>query len=309
MAGTLYQLGDFQFNLQEGSPRTVERELAWRWPQQDRIGRKPAMQFVGAEAERITLDGVLYPGQFGRQRTIDDLKAIADKGEPLPFTDGLGRVYPRMVILSVRESREVLMDNGAARRIAFTIALAEYGEDEAPGGAGLLDVPAGLGDYIGAISESVGGISPFIGEGSPFDLTSWTNNAGVADFIGAATGAGYDVSQLAAVTQAVGGSANVPRALGVFRLDPITTLQDAAWQAVGISSQGLLDAAIQGQAPAAASLALTSLQGAGEAVLADIAGEATAQLTSLVEQAGTMVPVLNVDPAVTQGLVPPLILE
>jgi uncharacterized protein len=309
MAGTLYQLGDFQFNLAEGSPNTVERELAWRWPQQDRIGRKPAVQFVGPDAERITLDGVLYPGQFGKQRTIDDLKAIADKGKPLPFTDGLGRVYPRMVILSIRESREVLMDNGAARRIAFTIALTEYGEDAAPGAAGIPNAPAGLSSYINAISGAVGALSPFQGAGSPFSLTSWTNNAGVADFIAGATGAGYDFSQLAGVAQAVGGAVNVPGALGSLGLNPLSSIQDAAWQAIGISGQGLLNAALQGQAPSAASLALGALQTAGQGVLSNIAGEATAQLTSLVQQAGTMVPFLNVDPAVTQRLVPDLILD
>lgn len=309
MAGILYQLGSFQFNLQEGSPNTVDRQLAWRWPQQDRLARKPARQFLGPDLDALTLDGILYPGHTGKQKTIDDLKAIADEGKPLPFTDGLGRVYPRMVILTIRESREVLMDNGAARRIKFTITIAEYGEDGGPGASGFLNVPPGLDSYIGSITKSIAGLTPFQGAGSPFDLTTLTSGSGLAGFFDGALGAGFSPGQLGGVAQLVGGGANVPGALGALGLNALDSIQSAALGAVGVSAQGLLNAALQGQAPAAASIALGALQGAGQQILGDIGGAATSQLTSLVQQAGTAIPLLNVDPAVTQRLVPSLILD
>jgi hypothetical protein len=78
---------------------------------------------------------------------------------------------------------------------------------------------------------------------------------------------------------------------------------------VGISGQGMINAALQGQAPSAASLGLSALQTAGSGILSDLGGAAAAQLGSLVQQAGTFVPFLNVDPAATQRLVPDLILE
>jgi uncharacterized protein len=310
MAGVLYQLGSFQFNLQEGSPREVERQLSWRWPQQDRIGRKPAVQYLGPDGDQITLDGVLYPGQFGKQGTIDDLRKIADEGKPVTFTDGLGRVYPRMVITSIRESRSALMDNGAARRIAFTVTISEYGEDLDGTLGGFLSVPAGLAGYVGQLAKAAASVAPFQAAGSAFDLVSSVTGPALAGFSSAAGAAGFSPGQLGALGQAAGGAANLPGAMAPLGITgALSGLQSAAWGAVGISAQGLIGAALGGQSPSASALAFDALRGAGQAVIDDLGGQAAGALGSLVKQASTISPLLNVDPAVTQRLLPDLVIE
>jgi phage protein U len=47
-----------------------------RWPEQERLGRVPALQHVGLSVAEITLDGVIYPGVFGGMRE--------DTGHSLP---------------------------------------------------------------------------------------------------------------------------------------------------------------------------------------------------------------------------------
>ena len=74
MARPLFQLGDFQFDLPNGVPQSLDRTAEFRWEQQDRLLRDPALQFMGPGAQEITLDGVLLPGLSGTQGTMETLR-------------------------------------------------------------------------------------------------------------------------------------------------------------------------------------------------------------------------------------------
>lgn len=125
----MMQLGDIQFQVNELPHQTLKRMTAWRWPQQDRIGRRPAHQWMGKAEETITMAGMLYPMITGGPSRLRELRAEADRGEPLTLVDSFGNVWGEWVVKSVEETWEELLDNGLPRKIAFQITLSHYGDD------------------------------------------------------------------------------------------------------------------------------------------------------------------------------------
>ena len=300
MPGTLYQFGEFQFNLQDGAPDDLSRDLQWRWPSQGRILRKPALQFMGPGSDRITLAGVLYPGSTGRQSTIDQLRQIGDLGEPQMLVDGLGRVYGRYALIGIQETRSVLMDNGAARKIEFDVTLLEYGEDtdEAFPGVNQAVNPT----FLNQVMEGMESIN-FNGDGSGFDLSSWTSLPGFQVDLSTLDAAGFSIPQATVIGQAVGDPAQVLPSLEPFGVGaPLSQSRREAWEAAGISPEALVQAMQDGYGAPATSVGLDALQVGGTDIITELGGTAFPGVSSMVNQAGTLSPILNVDPAITSGI-------
>lgn len=129
MADTMMQLGAFQFSLPTAAYEKLTRHTEWRWVAQDRLGRKPARQYLGPGDETITLEGTVFPGFRGGLNQVRDMRREADKGTPLLLVDSLGYIHGYHCIQSLEESRSGLHTNGAPRKITFTMTLSAYGED------------------------------------------------------------------------------------------------------------------------------------------------------------------------------------
>ena len=57
MAGrTMLRLGDFNFAVDTAAYQKYVAKYAARWPAQERLGREPALQFVGMDSPEVTLD-------------------------------------------------------------------------------------------------------------------------------------------------------------------------------------------------------------------------------------------------------------
>lgn len=130
-------LGAFRFGVNRASYQSFTRSAAWRWEKIDRIGRAPALQYLGPDADEITLEGVIYPHFNGGLRQMELMRAIAGTGQPMILVDGLGWVWQRWAITAVEETRSVLMADGAPLRIDFTISLQAYGSDQGSFAGGL----------------------------------------------------------------------------------------------------------------------------------------------------------------------------
>lgn len=126
---TMMALGPFRFGLETAAYQSLERSTEYRWVSQERIGRHPAMQFIGEGHTDITLPGVIYPEFKGGLGQIDTMRSIAGSGAPQMLIGGRGRVFGRFVIMSVAEVQTVFHSNGAPRKIEFTITLKTYGAD------------------------------------------------------------------------------------------------------------------------------------------------------------------------------------
>lgn len=122
-------LGSFRFGVNRANYQSFTRSAAWRWEEQPRLGRRPALQYLGPGAEEITLEGVIYPHFKGGLRQIELMRLVASAGQPLILVDGMGWVWDRWVITAVEERKTLFMADGAPRKIEFTTSLKAYGSD------------------------------------------------------------------------------------------------------------------------------------------------------------------------------------
>ncbi len=129
MTKVMMMLGPYPFMLRTAAPQTVTRRSDYRWERQDRIGRKPAQQFLGAGSDEITLSGEILPHFAGGYGQLDAMRLLAGRGKPLLLVSGLGNVLGDWVITSVEEEGSEFYSDGAPGAISFTMTIAEYGGD------------------------------------------------------------------------------------------------------------------------------------------------------------------------------------
>lgn len=132
-------LGAYPFMLNTAAYQQLKRNADYRWKELDRIGRKPAQQYIGPGADQITLEGEILPHWKGGAAQVDVMRAQASLGVPLVLLEGYGGfVLGTWVILKINETKSELMGDGTPRVINFSMTLKEYGEDQARiGGLGL----------------------------------------------------------------------------------------------------------------------------------------------------------------------------
>ena len=122
----MMQLGTFQFGINTAAYQGLSRSDEWRWPDQERFGQAPALQYTGPGATTITLDGILYPEWRGGLGQLDAMRAEAGRGKPLVLVDGRGQALGMWVIERVDESQSIFAAGGVARRIEFTLQLKRF---------------------------------------------------------------------------------------------------------------------------------------------------------------------------------------
>jgi phage protein U len=128
----------------EASPgfQTIDRDSNFSWPQQNRLSRAPAMQFTGPGADLIQIEGRLFPGIFGGLKTMDNLKAAGDKGEPLMLIryyileassdeaqQYVGERVGMYAITRLRKRELKIGGDGLPVYMEFSLELSHFGED------------------------------------------------------------------------------------------------------------------------------------------------------------------------------------
>lgn len=129
MAAVMMGLGSFRFAIDTAAYQALSRSDEYRWESQARIGRHPAMQFIGEGHKSFTLDGVIYPHWRGGLRQLDAIREQAGRGSPLRLVSGYGRIFGLFSVMKVDESQTQFMSNGAPRKQEFSIELKSYGAD------------------------------------------------------------------------------------------------------------------------------------------------------------------------------------
>lgn len=120
---------EYMFALSTAAYQSLRRSAEYRWPAQERIGRRPARQYVGPGGETIELSGSIYPQFAGGLAQVRRMRTAAGQGLPLLLVDGRGQSWGRWCIERVEETHTVLDGNGDPRRIDFALTLGRYGED------------------------------------------------------------------------------------------------------------------------------------------------------------------------------------
>lgn len=135
MSKVMMMLGPYPFMLDTAAYQQLKRSSDYRWQELDRIGRKPAQQFVGPGADQIALSGEILPHWKGGLFQVDVMRALAARGKPMVLLEGYGGfVLGTWVILKIDETKSELMGDGSPRVINFSMTLKEYGDDQ--GGIG-----------------------------------------------------------------------------------------------------------------------------------------------------------------------------
>lgn len=116
-------LGMFIFSLPTLAYQELQRQTDWRHPSSSRVGTNPARQFAGRGDDAITLPGVVLPELAGTPISLDAIRYMADTGKAWPLVEGTGRILGIWVIESITETRSLFFQDGAARRIEFSIKL------------------------------------------------------------------------------------------------------------------------------------------------------------------------------------------
>ncbi|QEY63378.1 phage tail protein [Metapseudomonas lalkuanensis] len=137
-------LGMFVFGLPTLAYQELQRQTDWRHPSTSRVGAPPARQFLGRGDDQITLPGVLVPELCGALLSLDTLRVMADTGKAWPLVEGTGRIYGLWVIESLSETRTLFFQDGAARRIEFSLHLQRVDESRI--------------DQLGSALETLGNI-------------------------------------------------------------------------------------------------------------------------------------------------------
>ncbi|GHB32967.1 phage tail protein [Salinicola rhizosphaerae] len=122
--------GMFVFSLSTAAYQDFRRQTQWRNSSLSRIGKRPAIQFLGPGTDRITLAGELYPEFTGGQANLDQLRAMGEQGAAWPLIEGTGRMYGLFTMDSMDEGSDRHFRDGAASHITFSLSLSRIDDDQ-----------------------------------------------------------------------------------------------------------------------------------------------------------------------------------
>jgi phage protein U len=116
-------LGPFVFQAHGFGFTGLQRKLDTSWAELETVGRMNALQWTGPRSEAVTVSGVLFPLEFGGQRSLEGIRLAAVNGVPLMLVSLGGAVFGRYAVQGVEEDRAFHDRRGAPRRNAYSLQL------------------------------------------------------------------------------------------------------------------------------------------------------------------------------------------
>lgn len=128
----LMSLGQFVFQINTAPFDSFKRQNAWRWPSNSRTTSTNAHQYTGKDEESIELSGTLMPEISGGVSNLQQLRDMADQGDPHLLISGTGHIYGYYIIVNLSEERSYFLADGTAQRIDFSLQLKRYDDRPTP---------------------------------------------------------------------------------------------------------------------------------------------------------------------------------
>ena len=116
-------LGLFVFQLNTTPSQMMQINQKYRYGVNNRVGKRPAVQFIGLDNDDITLSGTLLPSLTGGRLSLLVLEQMAETGRAWSLIDGTGNIYGMFVIEEITQSKSEFFVDGAPRKIDFTLKL------------------------------------------------------------------------------------------------------------------------------------------------------------------------------------------
>ena len=120
-------LGPFLFEAHGFGYTDVTRKLDTSWAEIETAGRLNALQWTGPRSETVTINGVLFPQEFGGDGTLEGLRLAAKSGLPLMLVSVGGIVFGTHAVQKVDEDRAFHDRNGTPGRNAYAIEVKRIG--------------------------------------------------------------------------------------------------------------------------------------------------------------------------------------
>ncbi len=115
--------GTFVFSLSKVAYELLQRQMTWRHASSERLGARPARQYVGPGDDSISLQGTLVAELVDDLQVLDTLRELGDQGKPQALVEGSGRVYGAYLLVSLSETRREFFHDGTPRLIEFQMQL------------------------------------------------------------------------------------------------------------------------------------------------------------------------------------------
>lgn len=144
-------LGPFVFSLSTAAYQSFQHETGERHPTNSRVGARPARQHIGPDDETITLPGTLLPELTGGPLSLSVLRFMSETGKAWPFLDGTGNFYGMFVIDKIRQDKTYFFNDGAARKIDFTLSLSRVDNDAVDQIVSVLQAGRAMASVVGAL--------------------------------------------------------------------------------------------------------------------------------------------------------------
>ena len=131
MSAPLLALGPHIFEIAPLNFQALERQTEALWPTVARFGQAPGRQFVGFGENRVTITGLLYPEEFGGRSEFEDIRATQAAARPVMMvgwgaSGSAGRVFGKVVILSISDAQSIIARSGQGRRLEYMIEVAPH---------------------------------------------------------------------------------------------------------------------------------------------------------------------------------------
>lgn len=135
-------LGPIRFSIDQASYQQLQRNTQYTWATQSPLGHPvlkylglggPTRQYIGPGEDSVTLSGTIYPHFNGGPLQLIIMRLSAGIGIALPLIGGNGLIYGRWIIENISETKSEFFDNGAARKIEFSLTIKRFQQDFLPG--------------------------------------------------------------------------------------------------------------------------------------------------------------------------------
>ena len=135
----LLSLGHHHFSILPMSYQKLKTDTSIHLPAIARFGGDDARQFTGRPSAELTIDGLLFPKEFGGKGAYDAIRATQYSGTAVMmvgFSGSVGRAFGRVIIQKVSDTQSEIDIDGTGKMVSFSVQLTSVG--------GSLGGPGGL---------------------------------------------------------------------------------------------------------------------------------------------------------------------
>lgn len=139
---TSMMLGGFAFEALGFGYQGIKRTVNTPWAEVAVAETLNPQQWTGPTSDEVTIQGVLFPQEFGGQSQLDGIIAAALAGTPMTLVTGdaaEGVIHGMFTVQGVDEDRSLHNSRGAAARNAYSIKLKRQTDTAPLTGGSILD--------------------------------------------------------------------------------------------------------------------------------------------------------------------------